>query len=365
MGITAAVVGGTVAATTAASVGTGIAQSEAQKDIAKAGLKQQRALSAREQQIRDKESAKVEAEASIAREQLRAAEEGRLRVTSMLGAPGTYGPQPGEGTPFALGLQGLGTPSTIQGGLFQGRDATRSGAIASGKINKKTGEDTGAMPWEVEGYVMSPEEIAAGVTSQPQFAAVSQMVAESNQLMNRTGPLWNQLNNSVVGSVYESSAALQRQQMEEISRAMASGTGGARRAGLQLAQRFKVQEGVNQQRTNELWKAKLGLEEFRVTQAQSNLSFAQSWVDNQAGIRDKFTAALTGLRTYWSDTIPAAALGASSNAQAIGAQAIANSTSALMDANNTKWNAINGAVEGAGGLVAMVGAGVQTGLRGT
>jgi hypothetical protein len=195
---------------------------------------------------------------------------------------------------------------------------------------------------------MDPEAIAAGVMAQPQFAAVSGMVAEANQLINREGPLWNQLNNSIVGSVYEGAAAAQRQQMEELSRAMARG-GSARRQGLALAQKFQVQENINRERSTQLWQSKMALEQFRTQAAQQNLSFANAWVDNQSGVRDSFTAALTNLRTFWSQTIPAAAMGAAASAQATGSQAIQAGNDALMAAQGAKWNAIQGGVEALGG----------------
>jgi hypothetical protein len=200
---------------------------------------------------------------------------------------------------------------------------------------------------------MDPESAALSIAAQPQFAAVSAMVAEANQLMNREGPLWNQLNQSVVGSVYEGAAALQRQQMEEVSRSMARG-GTARRAGLAIAQRFQVQENINRQRSTQLWQSRMALEQYRTQAAQQNISFANAWVDNQAGIRDSFQGALTNLRTFWSQTIPALAIPggtAQARTQAGGIQA---GTDALLAASNTKFQAISGAVETFGGAMQSV-----------
>ena len=315
----------------------------AQKKMGRAASRQQQAM-----------SAQVGAEAEFARENLRASEQARLGVTSMLGAPGTYGPAPG-GEDFGLGmpagLSGIAAPGAFPGGIW-GEEVTKKGLIKGGKYSKKTGRLKGSVPWEVKGRVLDPEALAGGIMAQPQFGAVSAMVAEANQLMNREGPLWNELNNSIVGSVYEGAASMQRQQMEEISRMMARG-GNAKAMGQTMAQRFKVQEDVNRMRTTQLWQSRMALDQWRTQAVQSNLSFANAWVDNQAGIRDTYQAALANTRTFWSSTIPAAAMGAQAQVTGSTQKAMGQSYDAVMSAQGTKFNAIMGAVEGiTGALVA-------------
>jgi hypothetical protein len=264
----------------------------------------------------------------------------------------------------------MGAVGSMPGGIWGGTQK-RTGLVTREDVStgRKAGKGmmsgfTGTRKWEAEGKVMDPAQMAAAITAQPAFGAVSGMVAEANQLMNREGPMWNELNNSVVGSVYEGAAALQRQQMEEISRMQAAG-GNARHAGLAMAQRFQVQENVNRQRTSQLWQSRMALEQYRTQAAQRNISYAQAWVDNQSGIRDSFTAALTNLRTFWSQTIPGVAIPASARATAATQQATQAGYQGLMEATQARGNAIGGAIEGLTGTLSSVNWGdVTAGIQG-
>jgi hypothetical protein len=171
------------------------------------------------------------------------------------------------------------------------------------------------------------------------------MVAEAEQLMNRTGPLWNQLNNSVVGGIYESNAGFQREAMEQVSRNLARG-GGARRVGLQMAQAFQVQEKINRQRTGQLWQAKMGLEQYRVKHAQEVGSYAQAWVNNTSGIRDAFTNATQNLQLFWASTMAPTLAGATTAAASATQQGVLNAGAGIQNSINTKSQAISGAIEG-------------------
>ena len=342
----------------ALGAGTAIFGGIQQQQTAEKALSDAKKVGAKSSRFQQAESAKVGAEAEFAREQKRAAEETRLIVTSQLGRAGTYGPSPG-GSDFGLGtpagLSGLTTgPGTFSGGLW-GDEETKGGTIVGGKYDKKTGARKGSVDWGISGQALDPEAMAAGIMGTSQFSTVSGMVAEANQLQNRQGPLWEELNNAIVGSVYEGAAANQRQQMEEISRGMARG-GNARTQGLALAKKFKVQNDINQQRSSQLWQSRMALDQWVGQKVQQNLAFAGAWTDNQAGIRDSYTAAMTDLRTFWSQTMPAAAMGANASTTAATQSAMGNAYDSILSAQGTKWNAISGAVEGLGG-VAMMGVG--------
>jgi len=168
--------------------------------------------------------------------------------------------------------------------------------------------------WEVEGMVMDPDQMAAQIKSTSGFRQVSRLVAESEQMLNRRGRLWEEMNNSVVGGIYESSSAFQKQAMEELSREVARG-GSARNRAMATAQKFQVQEGINRQRSSALWQSKLGMEQWVRANAASVQNFAMAWTQNQSGIRDSFTANLTNLSTFWTQTMAPQLVSASVSSQ--------------------------------------------------
>jgi hypothetical protein len=348
-----------------AAAGLGVYAAKQQEDLAKKGMAQQKELSAVGKADREAISQQVKGEVSLATDQVYAAEQARLQVGSMLGRAGTYGSAPG-GNAFGIspkGIYGISTPGAGSD-PFGRTDASKGGTVTgTGKLDRKTGIRGGTQNWEVEGSAHDPTAIAAAVTSQPQFAAVSQMVAEANQLANREGPLWEEMNQSTVGAIFEGAAAAQRQVMDTLSREAARG-GGARSRALASAKRMQAQENINRARTGELWQARIGLEELRSKQIKSNISFANSWMDNQAGIRDNFTSTLTSLRTMWSTTMAPAALGVDVQAQALASNALTHGNDALMDANASKFQAIAGGLESLVGLVGSVGSSVQSNRSG-
>ena len=292
------------------------------------------------------------ADQSIATRNLLASEQARMQVRSALGSPGTYGRGSGGGLNLGnlqpTGLGGLGGTSG-QGGFSSGLGLQReSGTVsredASQVAIREAGQWDGTKDWEVEGAELDGNQIAQNVMSGSGFRAVSGMVAEAEQLQNREGPLWNQLNNSVVGGIYESAAAGQREMMENVAMNMAKG-GSARRQGLQMAQAMQVQEKVNRARTGELWQAKAGLEKFRTQQVQSINSFADAWVGNQAGIRDTFTGALNNLQMHWSRTMAPGLVSASVSSQGYAMGGIADASQGMMDAINIKGEGMSAALE--------------------
>lgn len=323
----------------------GLAQSKAQKKIAQEMIASQEKIYETGEATRQAYGERVTAEGQIAQQQLQAAEQARFNVMSMLGQPGTYDAAPGPAGPFSyspLGLGGISDPGSAGGVLTSGRKVFKSGSV--------TGEDVkmgnrprfqGSMDWEASGEVMDPSMVAQGISQTKGFRTVSRLVAEANQIANRQGPLWDQLNNSVTGGIYEGAAASQRQMMEQLSREMAKG-GAARRQGLQIAQAMRMQEDINRARTGQLWQSKMQLEQWRTAFIGQTQDIANAWMSNQAGIRDNYTATLTNLSTFWSQVMPANLIGAQAATQQNMANNIQQAGQVMLQAVNTKYQAIIG-----------------------
>jgi len=339
---------------------------KAQEKLAKKAMKQQRMMHEESSATRLWAGQKVEASVDIARQNLLAGEQSRLNVLGSLGQPGTYGPSPGSTSgPINLGVLtpgGLGGMYGQGGGpgsLYGSGETSMSGSVTGGDVALKGGGSwKGKKDWEVHGAELDPAAMAEEVKGTAGFRTVSRMVAETEQMMNREGPLWDQLNNSVVGGIYESSAAFQRSAMEQVARGMARG-GSARRTSVQMAEAMRVQEQVNRQRTGQLWQAKMGLEQYRVSSAQQVTAFAQEWVNNTSGIRDNFTNALQSLQLFWSTTMAPVLAGASVGAQSATQQGVLNAGAGLAAAAATRSNAFSGMADSLGGVVNGVGGWMQ------
>lgn len=319
-----------------ASIYSANKSASATKDAARTAMSTQERIAFDAQQSAKSTGEQVRADQSLSQRNLLASEQARLNIMSSLGTPGSYGPTPGA-TSGPIQFQGL-TPTGL-GGL-----TNETGALTSSSTEQMAG-GTGSNAWQSSGTVLDADKMTAAVTGTSGFRQVSQMVAEAEQLMNRTGPLWNQLNNSVVGGIYESNAGFQREAMEQLSRHLARG-GGARRVGLQMAQAFQVQEKINRQRTGQLWQAKMGLEQYRIQHSKDTMSYAQQWVSNQAGIRDAFTNATQNLQLFWASTMAPTLAGSTVAAASATQQGVLDAGAGIQNSINTKSQAIGGAIEG-------------------
>jgi hypothetical protein len=344
MGIGALVAAGVGVAAAAGSVASSSIAANKQEKIAKSGLAASTAAAQAGLEGNQAVSEQVEADQNIASRNLRASEQARLNVFASLGTPGSYGPSPGSQS-GPIQFQGL-TPTGLGGMSSYGNSITSSGAVfEAGQVGDST--------WDTQGTVLDPDKMTAAVQGTSGFRQVSQMVAEAEQLMNRTGPLWDQLNNSIVGGIYESNAGFQREAMEQVARQLARG-GGTRRIGLQMAQAFQVQEKINRQRTGQLWQAKMGLEQYRIAHSKDTMEYAQKWVNNTSGIRDAFTNATQNLQLFWASTMAPTLAGATTAAASATQQGILQASGAMQDANNTRSQAISGALEGITGSATKI-----------
>jgi hypothetical protein len=333
----------------AGGIATGIMSGNAQEDVAKDMIRMMQQIHEEGSAERRRTSEMARGDAELARRNLLASEQAKMNVLGSLGQPGTYGPSPGSNAgPISLGvLQPTGLGSIYKpGSLLEGPSQSKLSGVVSGEdvaLGAKA-KWKGKKEWEVTGTNMDPDAIAAEVKDTAGFRTVSRMVAEAEQLMNRSGPLWNELNNSVVGSIYESNAAFHRQAMDEIARGVARG-GTARRVGMQMVQAFQAQEAINRSRTSQLWQAKMGLEQYRTQYAQQATSYANAWVNNTAGLRDSFTGALNNLQMFWSQTLAPSLVGATVGAQSATQQGVLNASQGLYDAIATRTATVQGAFQ--------------------
>ena len=360
---------GVMAAGAVAGIGGSIASgiqaskmAKAQKKIAEGNVDMQKKLHEGAAADREKYSQMSLAHSDIARSNILATEQAQVQVMSMLGQPGTYGPnstgglQLGQLSPLGLGgIEGQGPLSNriTSSGKVKRKDYGLGGGREAGKFKK-------GRKWEVEGDALDADAMASAAMDSSAFRSVSGMVAEAEQLQNRTGPLWEQLNNSIVGSIYESSAAGQKDAMENMSRQMAKG-GTARHLGLQMASQMQVQEQTNRTRTGQLWQAKAQLEEYRTQQVKSSTSFAQDWVRNASGIRDSFTANLNQMQMHWATTMAPHLASLSTQASMATQTEVGKAREGLMSALQTKNQGIQGMISGVTGAAQSVFGGIQEG----
>jgi hypothetical protein len=329
---------------------------DAQKKSARKMIKSQERIYEHGAATREMYSQKVQGQADIAQQQLRASEQARFNVTALLGKEGTYDMPRPEG-PFKspLGLRGISDPGGGRSGALLaggGQKVTKSGTVTRADIGSPgtRGGFAGSLDWKEEGEVMDPDRITEEVAGTSGFRTMSRLTAEAEQLANRTGPLWDELNASVTGGIYAGAAAGQRQMMEQLSREMSKG-GAARRQGMAIASAMRVQENINRERSKGLWASKMGLEQLRTSAITDVHNLTNSWLSNTAGLRDTFVANLNNLQTFWSQVMPANLISAQAATQQNMANNMMQADQHMMNATQAKYQAVIGGVNGiVGGL---------------
>jgi hypothetical protein len=106
--------------------------------------------------------------------------------------------------------------------------------------------------------VLDPESYANAIADTAQFRIQSQRVRESEQLLNREGPAWDMLENSVLGTINEGSALQLRDTVRKLKNQYAKG-GTARRAAMYEVQELAAGERAMRTRVQETWQANLAL----------------------------------------------------------------------------------------------------------
>jgi hypothetical protein len=158
----------------------------------------------------------------------------------------------------------------------------KTGQSQAGYMGGKTGMTT---------LEVDQNKAKAAIENSSQFRVVSQMQAESEQMLNRQGPLYDDMMQSTQLPIIESSAALARENTENIRQAMARG-GSARRDAFEAVQTIRAQDAANMQKGQALAQAHLQMDQWSRQYAQSTVAFSNNWAQNQAGIRESFLSGM-------------------------------------------------------------------------
>jgi len=138
---------------------------------------------------------------------------------------------------------------------------------------------------------LDPNKAKAKLESSSMFRQVSLMTAESEQLLNRTGPLYDEMMKSTQLPIIEGAAAAARENTENLRQAMARG-GAARTAAFAAVQKIRAQNQINVQKGQALAQAHLNLDMWARDNAKNVINFATNWAQNQAGIRESYQKAM-------------------------------------------------------------------------
>ena len=240
--------------------------------------------------IRGMEIADTEKARSIA------AEETKFSVLTALGTEGTYGPG-------ATGTGGGG------GGSIFNTSGTGLSAKDSSLTTFGNHADLTAMGIRREGWQYSPEEEAMlqergtrqgildpeaytrELSKSPLFQMQSFQVAEAKQLLEREGPLWERLENSTLGAIYEGAALQLRDTTRRLRNAYAKG-GTARNAALNEFNQILAAERSMQMRVNETWKANLDLNDYVQKNFERVRNGSMKFVDALPGLNDSYRTAM-------------------------------------------------------------------------
>ena len=138
---------------------------------------------------------------------------------------------------------------------------------------------------------LDPQAAAEQLQDSSAGRQVSRMMAESEQLLARSGPLYDEMIRNTQLPIIESSAAAARENTEALRKAMARG-GSARRDAFEAIQKMRSQDQLNMQRGQALADAHMKLDVWSRENAKNVIKFADDWSANQAGVRDSFNTAM-------------------------------------------------------------------------
>lgn len=237
-------------------------------------------------------SALAAAQPEEIRTRRQAAEETYQGVLNRLGAKGTYenvGGEDPQGSPTLANLTGAGsasgpTDSPQDLGIFKTEKAKSAQArdIDPRYMSEANIADITSL---------DPTKSVANVENSAQFRIMSRLTAESEQLLAREGPLYDEMEKNLQNPIIEGSAAIARENAAEIKRMMAKG-GAARRGAFEAVQKMRQQEQINSQRITAINQSRFALDNWARTNARTNLEFGQNWASNLGGVRESFNAAM-------------------------------------------------------------------------
>lgn len=217
------------------------------------------------------------------------AEQAYTNVLSRLGAAGTYGSEAAEDIGEPMDLTGTFTKEKV------GLDKTFSGKHTPDEASKATS------------YQINLPEYQQKVEGSTQFRLMSKLTAEAEQLVNREGPLYDEMMNNLQLPIFEGSAALARENTEVLRKAMQKG-GAARRGAFEAVQKIRAQERINSAKTQALAQTRFQLDTWSRENARDVLSFGQNWASNLGGIRETYQQAMDrAAELMTSSALPVAA----------------------------------------------------------
>lgn len=225
-----------------------------------------------------------------------AAEQSRMAVSGMFGAPGTY-ELPGTAGAATTGL----TPGAA-GDVYQSDkyvDPSTKGLLRYKKYLPKEArrhikDKDGTGEFGKMKGILDPEKFAAQTAQSADFRIRSRLTAESEQLLAQQGPAWDMLEQSTLGQIYEGAATAMRETMRDLKNRAAKG-GTARRAALNEANQIRQTQDIAQMRINETWQANLKLHQYVRQNAEQVQAGNQRFLDNLPGIRDAYQTTMTSL----------------------------------------------------------------------
>lgn len=203
------------------------------------------------------------------------AEQAKFQVLGLLGTEGTYGPDAGGGggdgnifntTNTGFGQVDQNLRSYADWGGFKQLDTPRLGVI-------------------------DPDKYSAAISKTPLFQIQSQQVAEAKQLVDREGPLWDRLSNSILGTIHEGAALQLRDTLRQLKNNYAKG-GTARRTAVNEFNTILAQERSMRTRVQETWKANLQLHDFVNQNVDRVIAGSQRFVDNLPGLNESYRNAM-------------------------------------------------------------------------
>ena len=218
-----------------------------------------------------------------------AAEQSRLAVFGMLGAPGSYD-LPGAAS-------GQFTPGQVGGDIYD-TDSARTDKSAAAKGMLKYGHKTGQAGMDLmygkRTGILDPKKYAKEVAKSGSFRVQSRLTAEAEQLLAKEGEAWQKLDQATRGQIFEGAATALRESMREIKNNAAKG-GSARRAALTEANKILAIERTNQIKINETWQANIRLDEYVRQNAMAVQDSNNRFLDNLPGIRDNYNNTMNSL----------------------------------------------------------------------
>jgi hypothetical protein len=139
--------------------------------------------------------------------------------------------------------------------------------------------------------ILDADSYANAIAGTAQFRIASKRVSDAEQLLNRKGPAWDMMNNSILGIINEGSALQLRDTMRTLKNQYAKG-GTARRAALYEAKELAAGERAMRMRVQETWQANLGMYDTVHKIVDSAQQFSNTFMQNLPLVNDQYRAAM-------------------------------------------------------------------------